>query len=149
MQFWKLNSNHKKPYGMLWFMGKSVLVYCGALYSASRKFRKFIEGYFRNLTWWRKNKNRFRISEKNFGYIWITLSIRKQTKNVLLCRPCWIPYWVRNCTCSCTHCLLFLGHISCGEPSSQKRVIRFFPFCQHPSFTAEQQNRADQGIVDR
>jgi hypothetical protein len=36
---------------------------------------------------------------------------------------CWTPYRVRNCTYFCEHHLLLLGHISCGEPSSQRRVI--------------------------
>jgi hypothetical protein len=38
---------------------------------------------------------------------------------------------VQNSTCSC---LLFLSHISCGEPSSQRRAIGNFPFLSASTF---------------
>jgi hypothetical protein len=45
-----------------------------------------------------------------------------------------LNYRVRNCTCSCTHCLLFLAHISCGEPSSRRRVFGSLSFLSAPTF---------------
>jgi hypothetical protein len=57
-------------------------------------------------------------------------SIRKALYRAL----CWTPYRVLNCTCSCTHCLLFLGHISCGEPSYQRQGISYLPFLSATTF---------------
>jgi hypothetical protein len=47
---------------------------------------------------------------------------------------------------------ILLYHISCGEPSSQKRVIGSLSSLSAPTFhclTAVQQDRVDQGLVDR
>jgi hypothetical protein len=77
----------------------------------------------------------------DFGLPWIRLVVgRRFLVPLIMCLRhwwhlnCWTPYRVKNCTSSCTHHLLFLSHIPCEEPSSQRRAIGSLTFLSAPTF---------------